>query len=166
MNYMSDRTLLNMMQVNKFFYLTIPRDQIHKIYQKYKIGGFYRYDIYETFETKRIIKCSDCLRKYSESNCPSCKDYYCYNISNNILWKSDVVSEIKKFLDKMKISSNKKFVSETLQAWFRTLSASFAPTYGFKDIQTTGRCWMSIIEGAHGYSACEPCTLRYSLSQG
>ena len=54
---------------------------------------------------------------------------HCCNISNNTWWKSDVVSEIKKFLDRMKTLSDKEFVSETLQAWFilinKKISAAF-----------------------------------------
>ena len=43
---------------------------------------------------------------------------YCYSILDNILWKSDVVSKIKKFLDRIKTLLNKKFILKASQAWF------------------------------------------------
>ena len=66
------------------------------------------------FFFKFILESSDVLLK-SIIFSLSC---HCYSILDNILWKSDVVSKIKKFLDRIKTSLNKEFILKASQAWF------------------------------------------------
>ena len=55
--------------------------------------------------------------------------YHCCSISDETLWKFNVVSEIEKFLDKMKALSDKKFVSEALQAWFALINEKISAAF-------------------------------------
>ena len=89
--------------------------------KKFKLSVFNVKLIFSSFLLFFFKSSSKFLNVSSESIAFSLS-CYCCNILSNIWWKFNVVSKIKKFLDRMKALSNKKFVSKTLQAWFISIN--------------------------------------------
>jgi len=77
------------------------------------------------FFSESSSKFSDILSKLMMFNL-SC---HCCSISDNILWKFNVVLEIIWFFDSMKASSDTEFISEASQAWFSLINEEISAVF-------------------------------------